>query len=547
MNYKTKIPKEILEYIELVETEEVRVCKWQKDLIKYVKKVFRTEELFVNEEQIEKYLSYQKYFPYELFAWEKFVFVLHNCVYDLGGEPRWSELFILMGRGGGKNGFLAFEDFCLITETNGVPKYHIDICATNEEQAKTTFDDIVGVLEEPKNTKKLKRFFKWNQEVITNLKTGSQIKYRTNNAKGKDGLRSGKVDFDEIHAYTNWENLNVFTTGLGKKRLPKKTYVTTNGDVRDAPLDELIKKSKAILKGEIFDNGFLPFVCTLDDEKEVYDVENWDKANPSLRYLPTLKKEMLREFEDYKLDPNVHRAFMVKRMNMIVGNTDVQVASWEDILATNKPIPKLEGKTCVLGIDFSKTTDFLGASLLFKVDDKYYSINHAWFCANSDDKFRIKIDLKNMEERGFLTIVNDVEINPKYLTDWILEQQHKYNITKICIDNFRYSFLSMHLQKIGFEPKINIKMVRPSDVMKVHQKVHSAFINKKIVWGDNPLMRWFTNNTKCVPAPNNNFTFAKIEPKSRKTDGFMAFVHAMTCEEELETNEQTFIYDSFVF
>lgn len=65
----------------------------------------------------------------------------------------------------------------------------------------------------------MKKNFYWNKEEIINLKTKSKIKFRTNNPKGKDGLRSGKVDFDEIHAYQNWENINVFTTGLGKKTI----------------------------------------------------------------------------------------------------------------------------------------------------------------------------------------------------------------------------------------------------------------------------------------------------------------------------------------
>jgi phage terminase large subunit-like protein len=46
-------------------------------------------------------------------------------------------------------------------------------------------------------------------------------------------------------------------------------------------------------------------------------------------------------------------------------------------------------------------------------------------------------------------------------------------------------------------------------------------------------MRWFANNTKLEPAPNNNFKYGKIEPKSRKTDGFMAFVNAVILENEL--------------
>ena len=76
-----------------------------------VKRVFETETLKVDAVQIEKYMSYQKYFPFALFAWEIFCFVLHCCVFKTDGTPRWSDLFVLMGRGGGKNGFLSFEDF----------------------------------------------------------------------------------------------------------------------------------------------------------------------------------------------------------------------------------------------------------------------------------------------------------------------------------------------------------------------------------------------------------------------------------------------------
>lgn len=534
MNYKTPIPSQVQEYIDIVEQEKVRTCEEQKLLVAMVKKAFETEELIYNEEQIEKYLSYQKYFPFKLFAWEKFCFVLHNCVFTKDDEPRWDTLFDLMGRGGGKNAYLSFEDFCLITETNGIKEYHIDICANSEDQAKTTFDDIYNILDNPQHTKKLRKFFRWTKTEIENLKTQSKIKYRTNNPKGKDGLRSGKVDFDEPHAYENWENINVFTTGLGKKRHPRRSYVSTNGDVREGPLDQLIDKSKKILNGEIPDNGFLPFICWLDDEKEVHDEANWEKANPSLPWLPTLRKQMRGEYQDYLLDPVINHAFMTKRMNRPQGRKDTEVASWENILKTNGEVPDLTGKTCVCGIDFSKTTDFVSAFLLFKQKEKYFGIHHSWFCTASNDKHRIKIPLQDMAQRGLLTIVDDVEINPTLIAEWVKQQSDIYNLEKIAIDSYRYSLLSRALSDVGFDAKDKkVKMVRPSDIMLVQPKISSWFIGNKIIWGDDPLLRWFTNNTKLEPAPNNNFKYGKIEPKSRKTDGFMAFVAAVTLEEEI--------------
>lgn len=535
------------EYIDIVEQGEIRTCKEQKLLVAMVKKALQEEDLKVDEIRIEKYMSYQKYFPFKLFAWEKFVFICHNCIFKKDGTPRWSDLFVLMGRGGGKNGYLSFEDFCLITETNGVAYYDIDICANSEEQARTSFDEIYNILENPKWRKKFEKNFRWTKTEIVNKKTRSKIKYRTNNPKGKDGLRSGKVDFDEPHAYENWENINVFTTGLGKKPHPRRTYVSTNGDVREGPLDQLIEKSLKVLNGEIDDNGFLPFICKLDDAEEVHDSDNWEKANPSLPYLPTLKEQMKREYQDYLLDPVINNSFMTKRMNIPQGRKDTEVASWENILKTNGEVPDLRGCTCVCGIDFSKTTDFMSAFLLFKKDDKYYGIHHSWFCTNSNDRYRIKIPLKDMVQKGLLTMVDDVEINPSLIADWLYEKGQIYNIEKIAIDNYRYSLLSRALNEVGYDAKEKqVKLVRPSDIMLIQPTINSMFVSNRLIVGDDPLWRWFVNNTKLEPAPNNNFKYGKIEPKSRKTDGFMAFVAAMTIEEELPEVQEMGFFETII-
>lgn len=532
--------KYIQEYLDIIDNEVFAVCKEQKLLARLIKKIFETENLIIDEDKIEKYFSYQKYFPFDLFPWEKFCFVLHNCVFREDGLPRFPDLFVLVGRGSGKNAYLGFEDFCLTTPTHGIKNYDIDISANSEDQAKTTFMDIYNILEDPKNTKKMKKHFYWNKEEIINLKTKSRIKFRTNNPKGKDGLRSGKVDFDEIHAYQNWENINVFTTGLGKKDNPRRTYITTNGDVRDGPLDNLLEKAMLILNGEIEDNGFLPFICRLDDEEEVHDFNNWAKANPSLPYRPSLMEQMKKEYADYKVNPYVNSAFMTKRMNIPKGSKDIEVTSWDNILATNKEIPDLEGASCTIGIDYTKVNDFLTAGLLFLKAGTYYWISHSWFCTNSRDKDRIKAPLEEWAEQGLLTIVNDIEINPDVACDWIQEQLIKYNFIKLGVDNFRLALLSKSLKNVGIETmdKEQVKIVRPSDIMKIVPVIDSLFNNQKIIWGDNPLMRWFTNNTKLTDKNLGNYVYDKIEPKSRKTDGFMAFVHAMIAAQEVLEDEE---------
>lgn len=538
-----KIVPEIQNYIDLVRSGKIEVCKEQIQLVDFVEKCFEEEDIYVNEEELRKYLSLEKYFPFELLEWEVFCFALHNCTYKSNGRLRFPDLFILVGRGAGKNGYLSFEDFCLISQYNSVKYYHIDICANNEEQAMTSFNDVYNVLEDNKN--KLSKHFEWNKEIIRNKKTKSELRFRTSNAKTKDGGRPGKIDFDEYHAYEDYKAINVFTTGLGKKKNPRKTITTTNGDVRDGPLDKLIGRAEQILKGAVTDNGMLPFICRLDDKKEVDNPKMWDKANPSLHKFPDLQDTLKKEYIDYKEDPISNSAFMTKRMNIPQGNKDVEVTSWENILFTNREIPNLEGASCTIGFDYSKLNDFLSVGLLFLKGGTYYWITHSWFCKNSRDKERIKAPIQEWAEQGLITIVDDIEINPDLACEWLQEQLIKYNLEKTGVDNFRYALLSKALKNIGIDgsDKDQVKIVRPSDVMKIVPVIDSTFNNHKIVWGDNPLMRWFTNNTKLTDKNLGNYVYDKIEPKSRKTDGFMAFVHAMIAAQDiLEDEEENELY-----
>lgn len=546
--YKTEFPKDVKVYIDRIRQNPNVINIERLLLVDLIDDVFQNEELFYSEEQIEKYFSYQKYFPYALFEWEKFCFVLHYCVFTKDGLPRWPDLLILMGRGGGKNYYLAWEDFCAITPTHGIQEYDIDICATSEEQAKTSFNEIYNILENETNPnikKVFKRNFYWTKTEIRNLKTNSTIKFRTNNAKSKDGLRSGALNFDEYHAYENYDNIRVFTTGLGKKDNPRTTITTTDGYVRGGPLDHKKEQALDILYRRIKDNGLLPFICKLDKEEEVHNQLKWRKANPSLEFRPSLFKQMQKEYQDYVVDPVGNSSFMTKRMNIPKMANENQVTSWENIEATNREIPDLTGKPCVCGIDFSRLTDFVSVCLTFKVDSVYYCIKHTWVCTKSNDLHRIKAPLKEWETAGLLTFVDAPEIDPHLVAMWIYSNSKKYQIMKIAADDYRFIDLANALKEIGFdsEDKTKVKKVRPSDIMKIVNQISTAFNTHKVVWGDDPLIRWATWNAKLEPRNYDNYVYSKIEPKSRKTDPFMAFVHSMvlTLDIELEGESISFM------
>ena len=534
---------EIQNYIDAIKSGEIIACQNIIKMVEHVERCFNEEDLYVDTEQLKRYLKIGELMYKEVFDWEKFACALLLCTYK-NGKPRWNNALILMGRGAGKDGLIAWFSLCLTSRFNPIKKYDVDICANNEEQAMRPVLDVVEFLERPETIMKNKQTFHWTLEKVVGKENKGRIRGHTNSPKGKDGLRSGCVILNEIHQYQDYANVNVFTTGLGKVDHPRYLMFSTNGDVRDGVLDNYLNQAQAVLNEEENDDGWLYMLYSLDTKEEVHDERNWYKANPSLFYKPSLLDETRREYKTWKDNPQTLPAFMTKRMNLPEHASDKSVVDYDYIKGTNKPLVDLFRKPCVAGIDLSRTTDMASVSLLFSINKNRYVINHSWVCTASKDWERIKVkdQFDKWVDMGLLTIVDDIEINPMLIAEYLQEAKQKYNILKIAIDDFRQSIMAYDLNKIGFsKEQKNIKHVRPSDIARVVPVIESVFLNEQFYWGDNPILRWCTNNTKVVSwkarqtdgSEMGNQLYAKIEPKSRKTDAFMSLVAAMTCENEL--------------
>lgn len=542
-----KIPPEILEYIELVESDSPRACPEQHALVAHIRKCFETEDLTVDLVQLEKYMGLQKYFPFDLFPWQKFLIGLWDCTYTAEGMPRWDTVFGMVARGAGKDGLIAYDSACSISPYCESARYDVDICANDEEQATRPVKDLLEVLESPKWESKLNKHYYHTKELIQGRKNKGVMKGRTNNPKGRDGMRSGKIIFNEVHQYQTYDNIKVFITGQGKVKNPRAGYFTSNGHVNDGPLDDKLAQGRRILFENEPDNGFLPFICCLPSVDMVHDPENWHMANPSLQYLPALLKQTEKEYRDWKERPEENGDFLAKRMGLRAGFTEVSVTDYEKVLATNRELPDLKGNSCTVGIDYAELSDWAAVNLHFRRGQMRFDINHAWVCAQSKTLPRVKAPWKEWAKQGHLTVVQDVSIHPDLIAQYIAQAMRKYNVKMLAMDHHRWTLVSESLKKIGFDAndKSRVKLVRPSDIMRVEPLIQECFDRQQFFWGDCPPLRWAVNNTKRVRSSRQagvdtgNFIYAKIEAKSRKTDPFMALVAAMTVEDVLGNGQPT--------
>ena len=536
------LPPEICRYLESVEADTPRACPEQHALCAYIRRCFEAEDIRVDTEQLAKYLGLIRYFPFErLFPWEEFLLALWDCTYKPDGTPRWKTLLCMVGRGAGKDGFIAFDGACSISPYNPVSHYNVDICANNEEQAVTPVKDLAEVLESPKYEKKLKRHYYHTKELIQGRKNKGVMKGRTNNPKGRDGMRSGKVVFNEVHAFENYDNIKVFITGQGKVAQPRVGIFTSNGEVSDGPLDDYLARGRRILFEREPDNGFLPFICCLGSREQVHDPENWYMANPSLFYLPHLRQEIEDEYREWVDHPEQNGDFLTKRMGLRAGQKEISVTDYEKVKATNRPLPDLTGWSCTVGLDYAELSDWASVNYHFRRGAERYDVNHTWICAQSRTLPRVKAPWRDWAARKLVTVVDDVSIHPDLLAADIQDMARRCHVRMLAMDHYRWTLVSESMKKIGFDAgdKKRVKLVRPSDIMMVDPVIQECFDRQLFTWGDQPHLRWAVNNTKRVRSSKKmgvdtgNFIYAKIEGKSRKTDPFMALVASMTIESAL--------------
>jgi len=539
--------KHVDEYISLYMDGKIKLNKERILLIEHLQKhVLNRDDLYFDETKIENFIAFTEKWYFPLQPFQKFIAAFVFLFYK-DGAVFYEQFLIMMARGGGKNGLISALAHFFISPLHGIDKYNISIVANSELQAKTSFREIYDVIEGAKVLENM--FYRTKVEILGN-DTKSIVQYHTSNANTKDGLRDGCIIYDEIHQYENYDTVNVFSSGLGKVDNAREFFIGTDGFVREGFLDKTKERAMNILEGKELDDPMFPFICKIDDPKEAEDFTMWQKANPMFcepmsTYGKGLFRKVKTQFKQLVNNPSNRMEFMTKRMNLPEVDPTQTVASWEDIIATNRPMPELEHKTCVGGLDFASIKDFASVGLLFKVGDDYIWKTHSFVRKGFLDNVKLKAPIYDWEHDGLLTVVDEPVIDIKHIVNWFCDMREKYGLHRIVADTFRLDLVKTALEAEGFEliyirnPKAIHSLLAP--------RVETLFANHNIIYGDNPLMRWFTNNVYVKIKKDGNKEYLKKDEIRRKTDGFQAFIHALWQADNILEDEEEFFLDEISF
>ncbi|TYR75576.1 terminase large subunit [Rossellomorea vietnamensis] len=521
--------KHVEEYIRQYKTGKIKLNKERIMLIDYLERyILVRDDLYFDEEMHENYIKFTEKWYFKLESFQKF-FTAFVFLFHKDDSVFYEQFLDTMARGGGKNGLISSLAHFFISPLHGIPGYNVSIVANSELQAKTSFKEVYDVIG---NHAVLEEMFYRTKVEIKGNDTKSIMQYHTSNASTKDGLRDGCVIYDEIHQYENSDTVNVFSSGLGKVPNAREFFIGTDGFVREGFLDKMKERAMNILQGKDLDDPLFPFICKIDDVKEIDEPEMWEKANPMFSepkssYAKGLFKKVLAQYKQLVNNPSNREEFMTKRMNYPEVDLNKTVAAWEDILATNRPFPELKHRTAVGGLDFASIKDFAAVGLLFKVGDDYIWKTHSFVRQGFLDNVKLKIDskVKEWERDGHLTILDEPVINIQHIVNWFVEMREIYGVNTIVADTFRLDLVKVALEAEGF----NLLYIRNPKAIHslLAPRVETLFANHNIIFDDNPLMRWYTNNVYVHIKKDGNKEYLKKDEVRRKTDGFQAFIHAL--------------------
>ncbi|AVQ34415.1 terminase large subunit [Staphylococcus muscae] len=436
---------------------------------------------------------------------------------------RFKEGVIFMGRKNGKT-----------TMNSGVSNYgvsqdgengaEVHLLANVMKQARILFDESKAMIQA---SPKLNQNFRPLRDEIRYDKTFSKIMPQASDSEKLDGLNTHMAIFDEIHEFKDYKLINVIKNSRAARKQPLIIYITTAGTVLDGPLIDMVEAGRDVLDGAIEDERTFYFLASLDDSDDINDPDNWIKANPNLGVSINLD-EMKEEWNKAKRVPAERSDFVTKRFNIFANNDEMGFIDYDTLKKNNDVISfdELVGKPCTVGYDLSETEDFTAAVATFALDDGRIAVfSHSWIPKKKVELSNERIPYREWEEDGFLTIQDKSYIDYQDVFDWIVKINKHHPVEKICYDRANAYKLNQELKNYGFlteETRQGSLTLSPA-----LKDLKEMFLDGKVVFNNNPLMKWYINNVHLKKDRNGNWLPSK-QGRYRKIDGFAALLNTYT-------------------
>ena len=470
---------------------------------------------------------------FELFQLAKMQLVFGWVEKDTGLR-RFREVVDIRGRKCGKSTETAAveHDMLLNDKENGPEIYDV---ANSKDQAKLVFDECCRMRVQSPALKAIER--KRQCDIYCNSNFGF-IKALAAKTDNLDGLNSSFVCQDEWHEQRDSALYDVMKQSQAEREQPLYWLISTNGSRREGFFDNKYEYASNVANWEegFHDYRTLALIYELDKREEWTDSKCWEKANPGLGKIKSIKT--LREHvEQAKRDPSFLPTVLTKDFNIPENSADNWLSYEEAVNETIVPMDRLKHSYAIGGCDLSATTDLTCATLLLmKPKDEHYYVLQKYFIPESKiqaldaTKSDKEAPYRRWAELGYLKICDGATVNYNDVTQWFVSMVNDNDIRPlwVCYDAALSGYWAPQMTETGFEmEKIRQGPFTWTYPMKLMQ---GAFAEHRIVYQNNPMLRWCLMNT--AKKSLNKDGIESIQPvkcaSNRRIDGMVSLLNAWT-------------------
>jgi phage terminase large subunit-like protein len=460
----------------------------------------------------------------ELFQ-KAFISALFGFVDKETGLRQYREAMFYVARKNGKSTMLAgIALYMLVADLEAGAEIYS--AATKRDQARLIFEEAYNMV---KQSAQLRELLKKRKGDLYFANTFSRFEALSKDSGSMDGLNAHCVIIDELHGVKDRNLYEVLKQSQSARRQPLLIMITTAGTVRECIFDEMYATACNIVDGVFKDDTFLPILYELDSREEWTQPEAWKKANPALG---TIKKldDLQVKIERARNNPAELRGLLVKDFNV----KDTLSTAWltlEDIEnAETFDIARFKDQYAIGGADLSKTLDLTCATLLMldKETGTRYVTQMYWLPEETFEKrcTEEKIPYDKWRERGLLRTCKGNTINYRDVTAWFVEMATQCGIIPAWVyyDAWSARYWVDEMAAEGFKM---IPCRQGAQTLSLPMQQMGADLQaKRIIYNNNPILKWCLTNTGVKEDRNGNIVPVKNQAAKQRIDGAASLLDA---------------------
>lgn len=466
--------------------------------------------------------------------------------FKVNGNRRFRRKYKSMARQNGKT----FENGITGTYVAGFSGYRFGklfTVATKKRQARLAWEEMAKFITIDEDLNELFKVQDY-KSLITALETDCTIEALSKEAGLDDGFRSIYSSIDELHQHRDNKIYKAIYNGTRSLKETLVSMITTRGDKLNSFCKEMDDYCIKILQGLTVAEDFFVDIYCLDKNDDIWDENNWIKANPFLASteegLETLRTDAqtARDMGGSDL-----RDFLVKCLNMWVQNTDdqfINVDKWKEC-GSDRTLDDFRGQECWVGLDLSSGGDLTTLALEFDDEDENsYLYSHS-FMPRGRLEEHVETDLAPYdlwEEMELLTVTggsSDYKNDYKFIINHLKKIKEEYGLKfmGIGVDPHNADGILSDLEEFGCPVLLitqSAKFLNDATVdMQLAVKSGKVEYDRR-----NELLTWSFTNAKTV---KNSFGEIKVdkEPRAKfkRIDPVDACIDARTVKMKIKTKE----------